>query len=247
MPGLAALALLVAPPAAPVEEPARAVVAAVRSEAERNARLPKESRKTGDELTELYVRAAVVEARKLPAKKAVPALLVGLGIALDDSTILRRNPLTAALCRRVENDADRKARLAVLGSPTVRGRRDLCQHFVVSCALTEIVGASGAEAAGLLKEQMDSMGGSGFSFVDLTANLAGIQMATRLKKGDSTLAGLEKFRVLDHMPAITGLREGFQAADFAKEYGSFEDERFKAEVNRIRERVSKVGDASPRR
>src|SRR3954467_9300487 len=139
-------------------------VAAVVRAAEANARLPlpadrgaRESvRRAGDELTELYVQAAAGGARKLAAEQAPSPFLVGLGVALDDSTILRRNPLTAALCRRAESDAERKQRLAFLGKPTMRGRRDLTQHFVVSCALVAIVGESLAEAAGLFKEQQDA-------------------------------------------------------------------------------------------
>src|SRR5438105_11707938 len=71
----------------------RAVVAAVVRAAEANARLPlpadrgaRESvRRAGDELTELYVRAAAEAARKLPAEQATSAFLLGLGVALDDS------------------------------------------------------------------------------------------------------------------------------------------------------------------
>ncbi len=223
------------------DEPARAVVAAVRSEAERNAKLPPAKRRAGDALTELYIRAAATAARKLPADQASAGFLVGLGIALDDSEILRQNPLTAALCKRIESDAERKNRLAVLGSPTMRDRRDLCQHFVVSCALTQIVGTAGAEAAGLLKEQQDSQGGSGFSFIDMLANLSGIELSKRLKKGDVTLAQLEtKFRVERMMPEIMGLREDFQAADFAKQFGAFDDKRFLAEMARLRERIHKL-------
>jgi hypothetical protein len=59
-----------------------------------------------------------------------PALPDALPIALDDSTILRNNPLVRSMVRSVESDAERKERIAALGSPTVRKRRDLCQHFL---------------------------------------------------------------------------------------------------------------------
>jgi hypothetical protein len=227
-------------------EGARAVVAAVVRAAQANARLPlrtdKEARapyrRSGDELTTYYVRAAATAARRLPAKQQTPAFLVALGIALDDSRILRANPLTAALCRKVESDEERKRRLAVLGSPTMRGRRDLAQHFVVSCALTQLVGVSLAEGAGLFKEQQDSMGGSGFSFIDLCADFSGVALAARLKKGDLTLEKLARgFRVEDYLPDFKGLREGLTAAQFARDYGSPTDKRFLAEVDRIRRRI----------
>src|SRR5438270_187158 len=51
-------------------EAAREVVAAVRREAERNAKLPPARRRTGDELTELYIRTAAAAAQKLPREQA---------------------------------------------------------------------------------------------------------------------------------------------------------------------------------
>ncbi len=226
---------------------ARAVIGAVVRAAAANAGLPRRGepgarppfRREGDELTELDVRAAAAAARKLPADEAAGAFLVGVGIALDDSTVLRNNPLTARLCREAESEEGRKQRLAVLGKPTMRGRRDLAQHFVVSCTLAELAGPSLAEAAGLLKEQKDMLGTSGFSFADLATDLAGIAVAVRLKKGGVTLEALEKgYRVADFLPDPAGLREGLSAGQFAKEFGSFSDKRFVAEVDRLRRRVA---------
>jgi len=223
------------------EDAARVVVAAVRDEATRNARLRPATRRNGDALTDLYVRCAAAAARQLPAEQAIAGFLIGLGIALDDSTILRNNPVTALLCRRAESDEERRWRLAVLGSPTMRGRRDLCQHFVVSCALTEVIGARLAEAAGLYKEQQDSRGGSGFSFIDMMADLSGIDLALRLKKGDLSLEVLELAFLTDRfLPDIDGLKEGFQAKDFEKEFGSVADRRFVEEMQRLRERIGNL-------
>jgi hypothetical protein len=225
---------------------ARTVVAAVVRVAEDNARRPLPTdpgarapyRRTGDELTILYIRAAAAAARRLPAEQAVPAFLLALGVALDDSEILRNNLVASAVCRRIESDAERKKRLTVLGSPTMRGRRDLCQHFVVSCALTELVGVTLAEAAGLLKEHQDSVVGSGFSFIDLCADFSGTTLAVRLQKGEIALEKLEKgFRVEDYLPDFTGLREGLTAAQFAKDYGSNDGKRFRTEVEKIRGRI----------
>lgn len=228
---------------------ARAVVAAVVRAAQENARLPLKTdrgarapyRRTGDQLTAHYIRVAATAARRLPARQQAASFLVALGIALDDSRILRANPLTAALCRKVESNEERRKRLAVLGSPTMRGRRDLAQHFVVSCALTELVGAALAESAGLLKEQQDSMGGSGFSFIDLCADFSGVTLAVRLKKGEVKLENLARgFHVEDYLPELKGLREGLTAVQFARDFGSPTDRRFLAEVDRIRRRIREL-------
>ena len=52
-------------------------------------------RRSGDELTVHYIRVAAAAARRLPEKEAAPAFLLALGIALDDSTLIRSNLLGA--------------------------------------------------------------------------------------------------------------------------------------------------------
>ena len=191
------LALALLPPATaraaqPGVEAARQVVAAVTEAGKRNKMQP--TPLTGDALTEYYLREAAA-ARKLPAEKAVPAYLAAIGIALDDSDLVRRNVVFGPFCRRVESEDDRKARIAVLGQPTVRNQRDKCQHFCVSCLLVALVNPEAAEAAGLLKEQQDMRpGGSGFSFADLAADFAGVAFAVRLRDGKTTLGALARFR-----------------------------------------------------
>jgi hypothetical protein len=194
---------------------------------------------TGDELTELYVREAATAARTLPDRQAVPAFLLGLGIAVDTSDLLRKNPATRGLCTDVESDAERRKRLEVLGLPTMRGRHDLAQHFAVSCALTALVGPALAEAAGLLKEQMDMQpGGSGFSFADLCADMAGVSFATWVREAGTVPDRVTTvFRVADFLPDPAGLAEGLSHEAFDRAYGSFADDRFRAEQLGILKRI----------
>jgi hypothetical protein len=223
-------------PTVPDVEATRQVVAAVVEAGKRNAAAPRPL--TGDELTEYYLRAAADAARKLPAEKAVPAYLAALGIALDDSDLVRRNFLFGGFCRRVESEQERKTRIAVLGQPTVRRQRDKCQHFCVSCLLVALVGPEGAEAAGLLKEQMDMRpGGSGFSFADLAADYAGVAFAVRLRDGKTSLEVAARFRVADFVPELGDLDDGLTEAQFKRKFGGFDDDRFAAEVKKIRERI----------
>jgi hypothetical protein len=84
---------------------ARAVVAAVVEAGRRNARLPARGtpgaeapfRRTGDDLTTYYIREAATATRRLPAEHAAAAFLLGIGIALDDSDLLRNQVLTGLL------------------------------------------------------------------------------------------------------------------------------------------------------
>ena len=220
----------------------RAVVAAVVEVAQRNrnAAAPRQ----GDELTAYYFRAAATAARKLPADQATPAYLFGLGVALDTADMLRTNVLTRGIWRRVESEKERKARLAVLGTPTVHGRHDLCQHFVVSCALTAVGGPEAAEAAGLLKEVLDSRpGGSGFSFADLSADMAGVAFARQLLASPALLERVERsFTVADHALPPAGLVEGLSETEFIKRYGGTDDERFLKAQEALRQRVLALPD-----
>ncbi len=227
-------------------ENARTVLAAIVKAADENHRLPQRDapaargpfRRTGDELTVYYVRAGAVAARRLPEKEAAGAFLLALGIALDDSSLLRSNLVTGALWRKVEPDDARKRRLAVLGEPTLQGRHDLAQHFGVSAALTPATGPKAAENAGILKEMLDSRGGSGFSFADLSADFAGIAFARRLLSKPNLLADIEKsFRIADYAISPRGLPEGLTAAEFAKKYGSIKDDRYLRLQDDIRKRI----------
>ena len=67
------------------------------------------------------------------------------------------------------------------------GRRDLAQHFFLSGYLAAVVGSAAAESAGIAKELADARSGSGFSYVDLAADLAGIAFAERVLRREASL------------------------------------------------------------
>lgn len=222
----------------PKQEAIRKVVQAITLRAADLRRAP-EPRLKGDELTAAYIRMAADIAVTLDEQLQVPAFLVGVGIALDDSTVLRENLITRDLCRAVESDEERRERLAVLSVPTIRHRRDLCQHFVVSMALTELVGTSAAEAAGLAKEFLDLDRPSGFSFADLAADMAGVAFANKLLKEPGRLGRLrESFKTDDYVPMLTGLREGLSVKRFQEDFGTATDPRFTKTVDDIRARIA---------
>jgi hypothetical protein len=197
-----------------------------------------EVRREGDELTEYYVRNAAGIARFLPDDIAVPSFLLGLGIALDDSTLLRDHANYGGFIRAVEPDNDRSLRLVSLGQPTLRGRRDLAQHFFVSAYLAAMAGSQVASASGLAKEMSDSNGGSGFSFVDMTANRAGILFAGGLLNKRLTLATVsDDFTVANYMPTIDDLPEGLTTAQLLTQFGPQTDNRFRRELDAIDQRL----------
>jgi hypothetical protein len=227
--------LLVLALAAPADDAARAVLADLVSAAKANHASARP--KKGSELTALLVRAAAASARKQPKAHQAHAFLRAIGVGLDTSALMRSNPVTALAWRRVETDAERTARLKVLGTPELHGRHDLAQHFAVSCALTSVFGEKAAEAAGILKETLDARpGGSGFSFADLAADFSGVAFAAWVIKMPSRLdhvKGLEAFCV-----PPKGLEEGLSQKQFAAKYGDGKDERFLTACRKLRERIA---------
>ena len=120
----------------------------------------------------------------------------------------------------------------------MRRREDLAKHFVVSAALTMLIGPQCAEAAGVAKELKDSHGRSGFSFVDLSANLAGVTFATKVRSAKISLTTLAtSFAVEDFMPETGNLKEGISWPDFHKMYNSAQDNRFHSAEAAIRKRI----------
>ena len=212
------------------------------------SRGPRRIRRKGDALTEYYVRQAALAAAAMPPEIGPAALMLGLGIALDDSKTLLSNPLTRNFAGKVERSAERKQRLKLLRKPTMRGRRDLASHFFVSAYLTSALGHQAAGAAGLTKEMSDAHGGSGFSFVDMAANQAGILFAQGVLRGKFPLMQLAKgFSVADFLPKLDDLEEGLSSEKFNEQYGGNNSNRYQQAIEQIRRRIQALPPYQPRR
>lgn len=127
---------------------------------------------------------------------------------------------------------------------TLRGRNDLARHFFVSAALRSLSSHELSFAIGLLKEQLDAAdGGSGFSFADLAADAAGVQLAHVATSENAAAARVqerfsEEFTVADVMPEVEGLPENLSQAEFVAEYGGLLDPRFLKMTVEIQRRLS---------
>jgi hypothetical protein len=217
------------------------VVAALSSAAAENAASGAGSaqpRLAGDRLTEFYVRRAAGAAAELPAEHAADAFLLGLAVALDDEGVLQNNAVLKKLLEQVDPTDQRRRRLGSLGRATMNDREDLRRHFVVSCGLAVIAGR-GAETIGLLKELADAKHGSGFSFADLTADLAGTRFARQVGEGQLRLRHLaESFTVDDFLPETSRQPEGLSWESFQENFGSVSDNRFRQRVEEVRRRIA---------
>jgi hypothetical protein len=217
----------------------RKVVAAVVAAAEENAARGPE-KLTGDALTDYYIRRAAAAAK---AKGVSPrAFLLALGVAVDDSGLLRKNLLTRSYLKKVESDAERSRRLRSIGEPRLRRRHDWVLHFCISAALTAQVGPDAAEQIGITKELLDARLTSGFSFADLAADFAGVLFAKAVlsKAADQPLRRIaESFRGTDFLPDINDLEEGLALQQFLDKYGGVKDPRFRKACDTIRARVAR--------
>jgi hypothetical protein len=152
-----------------------------------------------DALLQFYVRRAAQAARKLPSSQGPKSLVLALGIALDDSDVLRIHPKTRDFVAAVEPGGQRLTRVTAVGQPTIRGRRELAKRFVVAAYLTAVLGREGAEAAFLGNTANDpSTGPSGNPDKILTATIrAGILFADGLLQGSISLADVADHFTID--------------------------------------------------
>lgn len=193
---------------------------------------------TDDKLLELYVRQAALAAKQVRRENGPRALMLALGIAMDDAGALQKLPIAIGVLSHIEGEIQRTERLAAIGKPTMRGRADLAKHFFVSAHLVALAGSDAARSAGLIKEILDSRGGSGFSFADMAANRAGIVFANAVLTGRLTLDDVsQRFTVDAFLPPVDDLQEQLAAKEFTEGFGGLGDDRLTAELNRIEARI----------
>jgi len=142
---------------------------------------------------EAWITRTAVTGDPAEQRRRRKALLLGLGACFDAGGDLEAAPGIGSRFRGVVRAQERAARADLCARARLHGRRDAAQHFFVAAALTATIGPGGAAHAGLLKEIADARGrdrrppeGTGFSFVDLAHDHAGIRFACHL-------LGLDRF------------------------------------------------------
>ena len=127
---------------------------------------------------------------------------------------------------------------------TLQGRGDLAQHFGISAAIAAAGGGVLADTIGVFKELDDSRGGSGFSFADLLADRAGVELATAATGDRATRVQLamttERLRETDFMPPIDQLPEGLMEMEFRQRYRDLDDERYGRVKGEIDTRIAQL-------
>lgn len=125
----------------------------------------------------------------------------------------------------------------------LRGRADLSQHYMVSAALALQLDRETALEIGISKEKADSKaGGSGFSMVDLLADMAGIHFASVATRDEASARKIQQLMLKKDkenifMPRIDFLPEGMSA-------GAYDDLKrhpmYPALMNKIVKRINEL-------
>jgi hypothetical protein len=222
----------------PLEEATRTVLETIVAVGAQEHGVVEGDARASDRLAEHYVQRAAAAAARFDHQTGPPAFLRALGIVVDHEQTLRAYPATSEFAKAVETEEAAQRRVATTGTPTLRGRADLAKHFFISAYLTAAIGPQAAATTGETKELLDAAGRSGFSFVDMAANRAGIALARKVLDGSVSLDDLAlEFAALDFMPDVEGLEEGLSLADFRAKYGGKSDLRYQAKLQEIDRRI----------
>jgi hypothetical protein len=223
------------------EELSEATHAAVYSQVDRLlATLEKAPR--GDARFALALETAFASARERTAQGGAAvdenrAAILALGIVLGHPRVAR------AVGERLDDERSARASGVQRGT-ALRGRADWSRHFTVSGALTVVSAVAPSDAAGLLKEELDADGGSGFSFADLLADRAGTTFADVATADEAAAIALQQrlaqgFWVDDFFPPADGLAEGIADAELQARYGGVGGPLYRRETEEIERRLAR--------
>lgn len=129
--------------------------------------------------------------------------------------------------------------------PMLANRKDLSLHFIFSAAIKLLSEQGISIAVGEFKELMDrGKGGSGYSFVDLTADMAGANFAAlavdpRTAEQIQNILSLQANESL-FFPSIDGFEEGMDKSQFRQRYTNIESKEYLNVVREIERRISKL-------
>lgn len=127
---------------------------------------------------------------------------------------------------------------------TLASRRDLRAHFIASAGMTLASQQGISFAVGEFKELLDSgYGGSGFSFVDLAADRAGIHLVSLATASEEDARQVQSLlstnnTELAFFPDTAGLIEGLSDAQFRQQYGDVKSAMYLEVVETIDRRIA---------
>lgn len=129
--------------------------------------------------------------------------------------------------------------------PSLAARQDLSLHFVFSAAIKLLSEKGLSIAVGEFKELMDrGQGGSGYSFVDLAADLSGAHfadLAVDPKRAQILQRVMQNSSNEDlFMVSIEGLDEGLNKAEFTAKYNGVDSPDYQKVVDELNLRITNL-------
>jgi hypothetical protein len=170
------------------------------------------------------------------------------GAAILAAAITLGHPGIERLVGSVMNSQTRRETRRLLGRPTLRGRSDWTRHFWISAAAAVLYGEKVSDAIGLLKEELDAgPRGSGFSFSDLAADMAGTRFGLLATQDTATALSLQRYfgsqcKFADFFPPAANLPEGLTDRELHEQFGGLEGPAFQQLVSEIRQRLAELPD-----
>ncbi len=153
---------------------------------------------------------------------------------------------------RLAGDASQRIRAcrATHDAPLLAGRTDLANHWALSAALAVSLGDDVGRAMGEWKELSDSRpGGTGFSFVDLAADRAGLALARRATDPATAAATAKRLQSADAgylLPIrALALSEGLSEQQFVAGFKTINSAQFDAAKARIDAVLTKSTQQAP--
>lgn len=129
--------------------------------------------------------------------------------------------------------------------PKLAKRTDLSQHFIFSAAIKLLSDQGVTVAIGEFKELMDRVvSGSGYSFVDLAADKAGVKFADYLTDPDTAKAGQSNLSIASNesvfFPQVMDLPEGLKTDAFKQTFKTVDSPEYQAMIDEIKGRVARL-------
>ncbi|NOT83667.1 MAG: hypothetical protein HOP02_02565 [Methylococcaceae bacterium] len=122
-------------------------------------------------------------------------------------------------------------------------RTDQAKHFMLSAVLTITGGAKLADIMGQEKELRDVQTSSGFSFIDLAADRAGMKFSERAISSPESARDLQRIMadIQDYrafMPNVQDLPEKLNQAQFAQRFDVMGSKSYKALLQQMDDRIN---------
>ncbi len=130
-------------------------------------------------------------------------------------------------------------------SASLYRRTDMAKHFMISATLAATGAAYFADFLGQEKELLDAKQGSGFSFVDLAGDRAGLRFGKTAVASEAKARQLQQrmAKIKDYtafMPEVRDLPENMNKRMFKRRFESVYSTKYQAMLKKIDHRIAKL-------